>query len=265
VTPGTAVVILLILAAIASHMRDPGMLPAILFASAAAVAVGARYYRKRYSAVQRDPIESPQPASPLSQDRRNGTLMRATPPSWRRWAGYSAMKRMVTRSLEVTLGVVYLVVVAPLLVLIAVAIKLESPGPVLCRQPRVKMDGAAVQMVRFRCHAAGATEQIHLTVVGRILRRFKLDEIPMLLNVVWGDVSLNEVMRFGKLQILGPPEGYERAVWIVLLAYRIAVRAGGDTEKMSGMEHSPTSATGTGWERTPWHATQRAAWEALSR
>jgi hypothetical protein len=33
----------------------------------------------------------------------------------------------------------------------------------------------------------------------------------------------------------------------------------------TGMEHSPTSATGTGWERTPWHATQRAAWEALSR
>jgi len=33
----------------------------------------------------------------------------------------------------------------------------------------------------------------------------------------------------------------------------------------TGMEHSPTSATGTGWERTPWHATQRAAWEALNR
>ena len=33
----------------------------------------------------------------------------------------------------------------------------------------------------------------------------------------------------------------------------------------SGMEHSPTSATGTGWERTAWHATQRAAWEALKR
>jgi hypothetical protein len=33
----------------------------------------------------------------------------------------------------------------------------------------------------------------------------------------------------------------------------------------TGMEHSPTSATGTGWERTPWHATQRAAWEALSK
>ena len=33
----------------------------------------------------------------------------------------------------------------------------------------------------------------------------------------------------------------------------------------TGMEHSPTSATGTGWERTPWHATQRAAWEALNK
>jgi hypothetical protein len=33
----------------------------------------------------------------------------------------------------------------------------------------------------------------------------------------------------------------------------------------TGMEHSPTSATGTGWESTPWHATQRAAWEALSK
>ena len=33
----------------------------------------------------------------------------------------------------------------------------------------------------------------------------------------------------------------------------------------TGLEHSPTSATGTGWERTPWHATQRAAWAALKR
>jgi hypothetical protein len=33
----------------------------------------------------------------------------------------------------------------------------------------------------------------------------------------------------------------------------------------TGMEHSPTSATGTAWERTPWHATQRAAWEGLKR
>jgi len=33
----------------------------------------------------------------------------------------------------------------------------------------------------------------------------------------------------------------------------------------TGVEHSPTRGTGTGWERTPWHATQRAAWEALKK
>jgi hypothetical protein len=33
----------------------------------------------------------------------------------------------------------------------------------------------------------------------------------------------------------------------------------------TGMEHSPTSVTGTGWERTPWHATQRAAWESMTK
>jgi hypothetical protein len=37
------------------------------------------------------------------------------------------------------------------------------------------------------------------------------------------------------------------------------------TFSTTGIEHSPTSATGTGWERTPWHATQRAAWEALRK
>lgn len=37
------------------------------------------------------------------------------------------------------------------------------------------------------------------------------------------------------------------------------------TSYTTGMEHSPMSATGTGWEPTPWHATQRAAWEALKR
>jgi hypothetical protein len=40
---------------------------------------------------------------------------------------------------------------------------------------------------------------------------------------------------------------------------------GSDELHDEGMEHSPTSATGTGWERTPWHETQRAAWEALKK
>ena len=39
----------------------------------------------------------------------------------------------------------------------------------------------------------------------------------------------------------------------------------GPIASTTGMEHSPTSATGTGWVRTPWHATQRAVWEALKK
>jgi hypothetical protein len=44
-----------------------------------------------------------------------------------------------------------------------------------------------------------------------------------------------------------------------------ALRARATTYNSRATEHSPTSATGTGWERTPWHATQRVAWEALSK
>jgi len=49
---------------------------------------------------------------------------------------------------------------------------------------------------------------------------------------------------------------------MIVLSLGVARRASFYT---TGMEHSPTSATGTGWERTPWHATQRATWEALKR
>jgi hypothetical protein len=47
--------------------------------------------------------------------------------------------------------------------------------------------------------------------------------------------------------------------------YRYDERGRRATFHTTGMEHSPTSATGTGWEPTPWHATQRAAWEALTK
>jgi len=95
VTPGTAVVILLILAALASSMRDPGMLPAILFAAAAAVAVGARYYLKRYSAVQRDPVESPHLRPP---SRRTDATGRSC--AQRRRPGDGGLARVGPRSFK---------------------------------------------------------------------------------------------------------------------------------------------------------------------
>jgi len=55
-------------------------------------------------------------------------------------------------------------------------------------------------------------------------------------------------------------QGYDLQLTRTTSAARMAA-----TFYTSEMEHSPTSATGTGWKRTPWHVTQRAAWEALKR
>jgi hypothetical protein len=59
--------------------------------------------------------------------------------------------------------------------------------------------------------------------------------------------------------------GWERTPWHVTAASGVRGAQGRPTFYTTGMEHSPTSATGTWWERTPWRATQRAAWEALKK
>jgi lipopolysaccharide/colanic/teichoic acid biosynthesis glycosyltransferase len=102
-----------------------------------------------------------------------------------------------------------LLCLAPLLLLIAVAIKVGSRGPVLFRQRRIGRDGEPFEMLKFRTMIDGAHAQRdalrHLneadglfkieadprvTKVGRILRRTSLDELPQLWNVVRGDMSL---------------------------------------------------------------------------
>jgi hypothetical protein len=68
--------------------------------------------------------------------------------------------------------------------------------------------------------------------------------------------------------IPGPASDASRSAWLAgasTFNSRGTTSAGGATFYTTGMEHSPTSAAGTGWESTPWHATQRAAWEALKK
>ncbi len=96
------------------------------------------------------------------------------------------------------LAVAGLVLLAPLLVLIALAIKLDSPGPVFFVQPRVGRGGRRFRLIKFRTMrpATGATSEWardnhgRLTRVGRWLRQFRLDELPQFLNVAIGDMSL---------------------------------------------------------------------------
>ena len=93
-----------------------------------------------------------------------------------------------------------LIVLGPLLLLIALLIRLDSRGPVLCRQPRTGLNDRMFLIKKFRTmrHDAadlGANRQTsrnddRITRVGRVLRKLSIDELPQLLNVLGGDMSL---------------------------------------------------------------------------
>src|SRR6185503_15627897 len=118
-----------------------------------------------------------------------------------------ALKRLC----DVVLGVVAVVISAPLMLLIAVAVKIDSRGPVFFRQSRVGLGGREFKMWKFRSMSLAAEEQQdqmarlsayndgrlfkvpqdpRITRVGRVLRRFSLDELPQLFNVIHGEMSL---------------------------------------------------------------------------
>jgi lipopolysaccharide/colanic/teichoic acid biosynthesis glycosyltransferase len=122
------------------------------------------------------------------------------------------------RLLDVAVAATVLVVVSPLLLAIAVAVKASSPGGVFFRQTRVGYMGRDFAMLKFRTMHVGVSEDAHreyvtrlladdvpdgdpgtlyklkedprVTSVGHLLRRFSLDELPQLLNVLRGDMSL---------------------------------------------------------------------------
>jgi len=103
------------------------------------------------------------------------------------------------RCLDVVCSVVLIALTAPVLALIALAIKLNSKGPVLFRQVRVGLDGRPFVLYKFRSMRedaeaetgpAWACEQDgRITAAGKVLRKFRLDEIPQALNVLRGEMS----------------------------------------------------------------------------
>ncbi|MGA9116893.1 MAG: undecaprenyl-phosphate glucose phosphotransferase [Bacteroidota bacterium] len=105
------------------------------------------------------------------------------------------------RALDLGVASCALLALSPLLGLIALAVRLESPGPVLFRQMRAGLDGRPFRMLKFRSMRAGAEKEDEAaglgipddprrTRVGRLLRRMSLDELPQLWNVLRGDMSL---------------------------------------------------------------------------
>src|SRR5689334_6113251 len=103
------------------------------------------------------------------------------------------------RCFETMVAIAALVVLAPLFLITAVAIKLSSRGPVFFRQIRVGQLGTPFRIFKFRTmtgtsYGSGslltAAGDPRITALGRWLRRTKIDELPQLINVMWGDMSL---------------------------------------------------------------------------
>jgi exopolysaccharide biosynthesis polyprenyl glycosylphosphotransferase len=124
--------------------------------------------------------------------------------------GLTRSSQVLKRALDLTGSVLALIVLAPLLAAIAIAIKLDTPGPVLFRQWRMGRDDRPFEMLKFRTMVDGADaekaalahlneaggglfkikEDSRVTRVGGFLRRTSLDELPQLLNVLRGQMAL---------------------------------------------------------------------------
>jgi lipopolysaccharide/colanic/teichoic acid biosynthesis glycosyltransferase len=104
------------------------------------------------------------------------------------------------RSADVAIAALALVVLSPLLLIAAIAIKLGSRGPVLYRQRRVGLGGEEFEMLKLRTMVEGSDpvgvgtvvtrDDPRVTGAGRVLRRTSLDEIPNLLNVLRGEMAI---------------------------------------------------------------------------
>jgi lipopolysaccharide/colanic/teichoic acid biosynthesis glycosyltransferase len=116
----------------------------------------------------------------------------------------------VKRGLDIVVSAILLVLLAPLLLLVAILIKVTSPGPVLFIQNRVGYNKRRFKVYKFRTMTPGAEHKIkelehlnevsgpafkikndpRITPVGKLLRKTSIDELPQLFNVLKGDMSL---------------------------------------------------------------------------
>lgn len=120
-------------------------------------------------------------------------------------------RRVAKRAFDIVTAAVLLLVLSPVFVAVATLVKASSPGPVFYRQERIGIKGTVFRMLKFRSMSADADQQLQslllaqgsadsplfkvesdprITSVGKVLRKFSLDELPQLLNVLEGSMSL---------------------------------------------------------------------------
>ena len=105
---------------------------------------------------------------------------------------------MLKRIFDIILSLFGLIILLPFMIIIAILIKLDSKGPVFFKQVRVTKNGREFKIFKYRTMKIGSDKYSQITVgkddritkIGMFLRKYKLDEIPQLINVLLGDMSL---------------------------------------------------------------------------
>jgi lipopolysaccharide/colanic/teichoic acid biosynthesis glycosyltransferase len=127
------------------------------------------------------------------------------------WPTADSLRSSVKRTVDVVGALVGLLLLTPVMLVIALVIRLESPGPVLFRQLRRGYRGRLFRVLKFRTMIVDAEQRLNdleksnesaggvlfklrddprVTRLGRFLRQHSLDELPQLVNVLWGEMSL---------------------------------------------------------------------------
>jgi len=139
----------------------------------------------------------PMPIQMFDQEKAKGELVSYVPQNLAFDGGLYA--NYGKRALDTALAIAGLILLSPLFVLVACCVKLTSSGPTLFRQIRVGRDGRPFHILKFRSMRMQPFDidskitiagDPRVTAIGKVLRRYKVDELPQLWNVICGDMSL---------------------------------------------------------------------------
>ena len=128
----------------------------------------------------------------------------------------------IKRGIDVICSLILVVILSPIMVALAVAIKIDSPGPVFFRQTRITQYGRAYRIFKFRTMVIDADKKgpavttsgdSRITRMGNLLRKCRLDELPQLFNVLTGDMSFVGTRPEVKKYV----DAYTEEMWATLL------------------------------------------------